>query len=784
MSDGSVTFKAELDDKQAQEELNRLTKKIDTLNNKISDKQQQKMPLVEQSKQIAVNLDEAKARLDQMKSGNNFFTSDSVKAQEQTVKSLQKEWDGTQAKVEKIDASIKADTANLERMKNNAADLSGQLAGAGKNLRNISPAAEAASKRIEKVINRIKGLAKRVLFFTVVARAFRSIKDYLWSAIKTNNAAVESVARLKASLLTLAQPIISAVIPAFTLLVDVITSVVNVIAKLVSMVFGTTAKNSAEAAEKLYDEQNALNGVGKSSKKASKSLASFDEINQLVFNTASSSGTNGIVPDFSAIKSRILSSLTFTLDDIIFKWEDLTAEDILSKIIVLLSTICGGIIGWTIGGPFGAIIGILIGAGIGLLISNIAFDGDGVLSQEEILGAVIMALSALAGGILGFVIGGPGGAALGVLLGAGISLAIKKILFNNDGSVDSDEIINLLIVALSAIAGGLIGFAVGGVPGAVIGAVVGAGIVLSIANIGFENLGIDSKKLLGGLVEALVAVAGGLIGFAVGGPAGAVVGATLGIVLSLGIDKVFFKDKKSERAGSFEGKVIGDNVNNGARKALGIHSPSTEFQEMGMYCMEGIANGITKNQNLAISAFQVVMDSIQLSFNTWQLNFSNGFNSFQKSFTQLWSNFWNLMCVTFTTKWNNILRTLQNGVNNAIDALNSLVNKANGLSGLTGGSYRRIGHINVPLVSIPKLAQGAVIPQNREFMAVLGDQKSGTNIETPLATMVDAFKQAMSEYGGGTTTVVLQLDGKEIARSTVKNINNMTRAAGKPVLLY
>lgn len=50
--------------------------------------------------------------------------------------------------------------------------------------------------------------------------------------------------------------------------------------------------------------------------------------------------------------------------------------------------------------------------------------------------------------------------------------------------------------------------------------------------------------------------------------------------------------------------------------------------------------------------------------------------------------------------------------------------------------------------------------------------------------MVDAFKQAMAESGGGATTVVIQLDGKEIARSTVKNINNMTRAAGKPVLLY
>ena len=33
--------------------------------------------------------------------------------------------------------------------------------------------------------------------------------------------------------------------------------------------------------------------------------------------------------------------------------------------------------------------------------------------------------------------------------------------------------------------------------------------------------------------------------------------------------------------------------------------------------------------------------------------------------------------------------------------------------------------------SIPHLARGAVIPPNREFLAVLGDQRQGTNIEAP-----------------------------------------------------
>ena len=140
---------------------------------------------------------------------------------------------------------------------------------------------------------------------------------------------------------------------------------------------------------------------------------------------------------------------------------------------------------------------------------------------------------------------------------------------------------------------------------------------------------------------------------------------------------------------------------------------------------------------------------------------------------------------------NGILIIVESFINNIIRGLNWLITKINSIRlkvpdwvpGVGGKGWSpHIGQMSS--ITLPRLATGAVIPPNKEFLAVLGDQKSGTNIETPLATMVDAFKQAMAESGGGTTTVVLQLDGKEIARSTVKNINNMTRAAGKPVLLY
>ena len=46
---------------------------------------------------------------------------------------------------------------------------------------------------------------------------------------------------------------------------------------------------------------------------------------------------------------------------------------------------------------------------------------------------------------------------------------------------------------------------------------------------------------------------------------------------------------------------------------------------------------------------------------------------------------------------------------------------------------------------MPRLAQGAVIPANREFLAVLGDQKNGRNLELP----ENLLRQIVREESGG-----------------------------------
>lgn len=95
------------------------------------------------------------------------------------------------------------------------------------------------------------------------------------------------------------------------------------------------------------------------------------------------------------------------------------------------------------------------------------------------------------------------------------------------------------------------------------------------------------------------------------------------------------------------------------------------------------------------------------------------------------------------TMWKDVLNWF-------IDKLNSLIRKLNEfhvdmpdwLATMLGVSSNTSFGLN--LKEIPRLAQGAVIPPNAPFLAMLGDQKRGTNIEAPLDTIIEAFKRAQS----------------------------------------
>lgn len=107
-------------------------------------------------------------------------------------------------------------------------------------------------------------------------------------------------------------------------------------------------------------------------------------------------------------------------------------------------------------------------------------------------------------------------------------------------------------------------------------------------------------------------------------------------------------------------------------------------------------------------------------------------------------------------------------IDSAISKLNSL---RSAMSSGGGGVSVRGGVSAVPMAS------GGVLPPNQPFLAMLGDQRHGTNIEAPLDTIVQAMEQALgrSNYTGN-QQIVLNIDGTELARLTVPNtLNELNR---------
>lgn len=121
----------------------------------------------------------------------------------------------------------------------------------------------------------------------------------------------------------------------------------------------------------------------------------------------------------------------------------------------------------------------------------------------------------------------------------------------------------------------------------------------------------------------------------------------------------------------------------------------------------------------------------------------------QKYFKKALGNFVNI----FVGIGNAIISVVNNLWTLIFDAFKGTVNSIGGLVSKIGEwlgfDWDLQWNANAPLIPlipkyVPKLAQGAVIPPNREFMAILGDQTSGMNIEAP----EDLIRQIVREESG------------------------------------
>ena len=146
-------------------------------------------------------------------------------------------------------------------------------------------------------------------------------------------------------------------------------------------------------------------------------------------------------------------------------------------------------------------------------------------------------------------------------------------------------------------------------------------------------------------------------------------------------------------------------------------------------------------------------------------------NSIVDKVKEMWQGvkaFWNqYIAPVFTVKWwtdlakacgNGLITGFEKAINGIISMFETMINWIVGglnkisfdvpewVPGIGGKNFGfNIPDVKFGRVSIPRLAQGAVIPPNKEFMAVLGDQRHGTNIEAPLATIEEAVARVTGD---------------------------------------
>ena len=127
---------------------------------------------------------------------------------------------------------------------------------------------------------------------------------------------------------------------------------------------------------------------------------------------------------------------------------------------------------------------------------------------------------------------------------------------------------------------------------------------------------------------------------------------------------------------------------------------------------------------------------------------------------------------------NAIIRGINWVIAQPFNAINWVLNKLRNIDILGIKPFKWIGEISVP--EIPLLAQGAVIPPNKEFLAVLGDQHSGTNIEAPLDTIKQAVREVLNDGGlSSKEPIVLQINGRDVAKVVWDENAKRYRQTGK-----
>ena len=645
-----------------------------------------------------------------------------------------------------------------------------------KPFKNIQTRLAAMTKSMGRFSSRITGLASSALIFNLLSSGLRQMTNYMGTALLSSTSLRQALGNLQGAAATAAAPLIQVLTPALTALANAAATVFAYLAKLVAFLTGKTV-SSAKAAAK------GMSGTSKAAKDAAKSLAGFDEIERLDAKTGSSGGGSGassITPNYNFdAKSPFLDSVLAAIEAgewnqvgqlIAQKLNEALAAipwpDIQDKAQTWAANIADTLNGF-IARLDWRLVGSTLAQGLNTalifadtLVQGIHWDtlGNGIgngMNQcvkeldWEALGRLMIAkwkilFETLHGFIQTFDFGA---------LGDAFARATMAAINNIDWPQAAADLVSGAAGLLEALAHWIDGLD---------WQQIGSTIAECITNIDYTELAQAILDLLSaavtGLADGLSALAGHLVGdFIQGVKQWFDDVQTQAAVAGYGDDVAqYLRDgfiNGLEALWNGIGQWIYDHIftpfKNGICEAFGIHSPSTEAKFWGSYISQGLLDGLASK---------------------WE-NITGWLRDLKQNFVDAWDNIrakttetFNSLGQTISDIWNGIGETIKNAVNGIIGfinrmisavvtGINAVINALNGLSfdlpDIFGGGHVGFNISTLTAPQIPYLAQGAVIPANREFLAVLGDQSHGTNVEAPLDTIKQAVAEVMEDLQAG-----------------------------------
>lgn len=208
----------------------------------------------------------------------------------------------------------------------------------------------------------------------------------------------------------------------------------------------------------------------------------------------------------------------------------------------------------------------------------------------------------------------------------------------------------------------------------------------------------------------------------------------------------------------------------------------SKFDEIGT----NIANAWAKTKENTASAWSTIKEKAVSASDSVKTGVMNAWNALKTGTSNVWDSIMNAV----KRPINGILGFVESLANGVVNGINTVIRALNGLHftipdwvPLLGGNSFGFNIPELSRVSIPRLATGTVVPPNKEFLAVLGDNKREPEVVSPLSTMKQAVLEAIAEAGGmgtgGNITVQVVLNQKVLGEAMVSYGKTQQMSTGK-----